>query len=181
MIILVDQDGVLADFSLKIGEIIQAHPVLSPHYSDGIQKNFVIEDAFPPELYEDVRRIYHTEGFFRNLPPIPGAIDGIKALRALGHEVRICTSPLRVYNHCVNEKYQWIEEHLGAEWTELMIPTRDKTLIRGDLLIDDNPQIKGLCIPEWEQVLFDAPYNRVSHISMKRMTWENWKEIISSF
>lgn len=36
-----------------------------------------------------------------------------------------------------------MEKHLGHEFLEQVILTRDKTLITGDILIDDKPDILG--------------------------------------
>lgn len=40
-------------------------------------------------------------------------------------------------------QYAWVEKHLGHEFLEQVILTRDKTLITGDILIDDKPDILG--------------------------------------
>ena len=44
---------------------------------------------------------------------------------------------------CVCVQYAWVEKHLGQEFVEQVILTRDKTLISGDILIDDKPDIIG--------------------------------------
>ena len=36
----------------------------------------------------------------------------------------------------------------------------DKTLVRGDVLIDDKPHVTGSNAPTWQHLLYDAPYNR---------------------
>jgi 5'-nucleotidase len=95
----------------------------------------------------------------------------------LGHDVRFCTSHLFEYDYCVLEKYQWVEQHFGPEFVDRIILTRDKTLIRGNLLIDDKPQIIGIEKPTWEHILYDRPYNR--DIPGKRcLTWCNWRDIV---
>ncbi len=84
-------------------------------------------------------------------------------------DVFICTSPIKHYKHCPYEKvsrfsvsqhlfcslnkllpflflfaqYAWVEKHLGYDFLEQVILTRDKTLIAGDILIDDKPDILG--------------------------------------
>ncbi len=40
-------------------------------------------------------------------------------------------------------QYAWVEKHLGYDFLEQVILTRDKTLIAGDILIDDKPDILG--------------------------------------
>ena len=37
-----------------------------------------------------------------------------------------------------------MEYHLGSEFTERVMPTRDNALVRGDVLIDDKPTIGGI-------------------------------------
>jgi len=76
----------------------------------------------------------------------------------------------------VLEKYQWVEEHLGHEFTGRVILTRDKTLACGDVLIDDKPAIRGLGTPHWHQIIFDQPYNRQAEGSC--MNWGNWREAL---
>ena len=44
---------------------------------------------------------------------------------------------------CVFFQYAWVEKHLGCDFLEQVILTRDKTLISGDILIDDKPDIQG--------------------------------------
>jgi 5'-nucleotidase len=96
-----------------------------------------------------VDAVFLSRGFYRNLPPVPGAIKAVTDLLAEGFGVYICTSPLEQYQHCVLEKYEWVEEHLGSEFTTRVILTRDKTLVRGDVLIDDKPTIGGISTPQW--------------------------------
>lgn len=36
-----------------------------------------------------------------------------------------------------------MEKHLGQEFLEQIVLTRDKTVVSGDLLIDDRPDITG--------------------------------------
>ena len=40
-------------------------------------------------------------------------------------------------------QYQWIARHFGQAWVSKVILTCDKTIVHGDLLIDDKPKIKG--------------------------------------
>jgi 5'-nucleotidase len=83
---------------------------------------------------------------------------------------------LNQYRHCLPEKYEWIERHLGSDFVSRMIVSKDKTMIHGDILIDDNPKVLGLGPASWKHVIFDQPYNR--HVGGPRMTWKNWREIL---
>ena len=144
MLILLDQDNVLADF----------------------------ESGF--------RR--HWRGRFgESLPPMPGAVEAAHALLAAGHDMRICTAPVNQYRYCAGEKIAWVEQHLGAEWTRRVIIAKDKTWVRGDILIDDKPTIEGSLPPLWQHRLYDAPHNR--HLNVPRIVWtqpETWADLLDN-
>ena len=75
------------------------------------------------------------------------------------------------------EKLSWVERHLGREFMLRTILTRDKTLVRGNVLIDDKPEVKGVMTPEWEHILFDLPCNR-NVPSKRRLTWKNYRGVL---
>lgn len=178
MLVLLDQDGVLADFELGFHHAWrERHPDLDV-IALGNRKNFRVRDDYPADQRERVDAIYHAPGFYRDLVPITGAIEGAKAMLNAGIDVRICTSPLDAYRHCVLEKYEWVERYLGHEFVRRIIVTKDKSLVVGDVLIDDNPEIPFSRSPTWLHVVYDQPYNR-SHAG-PRITWENWEAILET-
>merc|ERR1711924_319884 len=55
----------------------------------------------------------------------------------------------------------------------------DKTLVRGDLLIDDKPRVGGQeRLPSWEHVVFDAPYNRDTAHKLRLGDWAGWRGVM---
>lgn len=175
-VILIDQDGVLANYQQRFLEIWRAeHPekvwvpieALTEHDTD---KNY------PPEYRDIIDEIVVRKGFFGSLPIIPGAKEALEDMLTRGHDVRIVTAPKRNHTFCVPEKFAWIGEHLGQKWVERIILTRDKTLVHGDILIDDKPGISGVCQPSWEQIFYDQPYNRAH--DKRRLTWANYREVL---
>ncbi|MBU2561544.1 MAG: 5'-3'-deoxyribonucleotidase [Nanoarchaeota archaeon] len=177
-IVLFDQDDVLADFQ---GELLCRWMALHPDKPYVKLDELVMfrpEEQYPPEYRPLVRDIFHAPGFFRDLPPVPGGLDALLEISARGHDVFICTAPLVDYENCVKEKYEWIDHHLGREWTSKIILTKDKTLVHGDHLIDDNPDIRGAATPSWEHIIYDMPYNR--HINHKRrLSWDSdWRSVL---
>ncbi len=176
-IILFDQDGVLANYTKAHLEAI-AHefpelPRLLPEEADC----FNTEEHFPEVYRTRIGALALRPGFFFNLDPIPGAVDAMHGLLARGFDVRICTSPKKIFDNCVTEKFAWVKKHLGQEFVERIVLTRDKTLVYGDILVDDKPDITGICVPAWKHILYDQPYNR-HIIHQPRLTWANWKEIL---
>ena len=179
MIILVDQDGVLADFEGRFLELWREWYPDEAYAPNEDRTSFQITDAYPPELKDQVEGVYNSLGFILSLPPIAGAVEAIQEMVALGHTVRICTSPLTRYEDCVLEKYAWVEKYFGIDFVRNLILSKDKTFIRGDILIDDKPEIKGFMTPEWEHVIFDRPYNR--HVTdRRRITWSDWQKILKT-
>jgi hypothetical protein len=41
-------------------------------------------------------------------------------------------------------QFEWVEHYLGKDWISRTILTRDKTVVGGHILIDDNVKIKGM-------------------------------------
>lgn len=178
--ILVDMDGVLADLELGFLQKFQIR------YPDlGIvplanRRTFYIREDYPKDIHPQVESIYTSPDFFANLPPITGAIDALKQMQQNGLSVKICTSPLTRYQNCVEEKYFWVEKNLGKDWVKNLILTKDKTEIRGDLLIDDKPKIEGDLEPTWEHILYDQPYNGAIVGRRRLLSWNNWTELITN-
>lgn len=177
MIILVDIDGVLADFEEGFAKEWKKK---FPQHSQILfkkRKTFYLADTSPDGLGKEIQSILSSPGFFKNLDIISGGKEALKKMETLGHKVIICTSPISNYKNCVLEKYHWIEKNLGFKWTKRIIMTKDKTLVFGDILIDDKPEHIGLRKSAWKHVLFDAPYNQ--HVKTKlRITWDNWERIL---
>lgn len=72
MIILLDQDGVLADFEHAFIDAWRArHPDIAPVAFED-RKSFYIREDYAPELRGMAEAIYTAPGFIRNLPPVPG-------------------------------------------------------------------------------------------------------------
>lgn len=159
MILLFDQDGTIADFDPEFERRWSRFGVCDP-VPARLRTHHDYRTDYPEEHWGLIDELMAQEGFFLSLKPIPGAVEAVLALADEGHDIRICTTPIRDYRYCLAEKAQWIDQHLGPAFVDKMILTRDKTVVRGDLLIDDKPDIKGACRPEWRQVLVDQAYNK---------------------
>jgi 5'-nucleotidase len=178
MRVLVDMDGVLADFERGFLTKWRARYPDKLSIPIAERTDFYILDQYPSAFSPLIKEIMYEPGFIRELRPIPGAIEAMEAMVAAGIEVFICSSPFTRYEHCVEEKYAWVDAHLGFTWVPRIILAKDKTLINGDVLIDDRPVVDGVAEPSWEHVVFDQPYNRAQQEKRRLRRWEEWRQVL---
>lgn len=75
-------------------------------------------------------------GFFTFLSPIDGAIEAMKLLQEK-HDMYICSRPSFPNINCYTEKAIWIRKYLGYEMQKKLMLVPDKSMVIGDVLIDD--------------------------------------------
>lgn len=175
--ILVDMDGVLANFEKGLLDEFRRRCPNKLYIPLNERTTFHARDQYPEDSRQVLREIIKSKGFYRNLEPIAGALEAIKEISS-DNLVFICTSPANDYENCVGEKFWWVEERLGREWTKRIVLTNDKTIVRGDYLIDDKPVVAGALVPDWEQIIYTQPYNARINDSRKRMDWTNWRSVL---
>lgn len=108
--VYIDMDGVLCDFYNAQKEALLKTP----------------EQKYPQAKW----------GFFLKLKEIDGAIDAVNKLKEK-YDVWILTRPSTRNVNCYTEKAQWLVDHLGDDILEKTIMSPDKSLVKGDYLIDD--------------------------------------------
>ncbi|XP_056389756.1 5'(3')-deoxyribonucleotidase, mitochondrial [Hyla sarda] len=187
--VLVDMDGVLADFEGGFLKKYRAQYPKEPYIDLEDRRGFWVSEQYEklmPGLSEKAISIWEAKNFFLDLDPIDGAVEALKEMSSLPNtDVFICTSPIKRYQFCPYEKYAWVEKHFGHEFLEQIILTRDKTVVSADLLIDDRPDITGAeSDPSWEHILFTACHNRhllVTPPSRRLESWrDDWKGLLDS-
>lgn len=110
--------------------------------------------------------------FFRNLEPIPNAVDAFRKLAADPRfYVAIATGPSEENPLSYMEKRIWVEQCLGKEFVHRLYITPEKHRIIGDVLIDDLVSGKRM------QHLFRGTVFQVSPDTTKLM----WSYIISEY
>jgi 5'-nucleotidase len=171
--ILVDMDGVIANWGRAYNESLDAFgedAALIPRHADQI--TFDLNAGRTKRERAIIGAVMVEPGFYARLEPIPGARSALKSALKAGHDVRIVTSPWVSNPTCASDKLNWVAKHYGSHWASRVVITPDKTIVRGDVLIDDKPEITGSMEPEWEHVLFDQPYNQ--HVDRPRIArWDD--------
>lgn len=177
-ILLLDMDGVLADFEGKFYKRwLERHPNL-PAVHPKNRLTFYIEDQYGPEYTDLIRDILCEPHFALDLELMPGAMEAIDDILTAGqYEIGICTSPLTWSDTNASDKVVWTKNVMGEYFLDRLSVTTDKTWTRGAILIDDRQWVKGTRTPEWTQILMDAPYNRNVAFE-QRFTWDRWREFL---
>jgi 5'-nucleotidase len=188
--VLIDMDNTLAQFDLEFGKRwAAAYPLGSPE-TIANRKHFELEKNFPddPAGREAAVAIMSAPGLFIMFEPAVGCVEAVKEMTAAGLSVFFCTAPLPMqYESCVAEKYSWVRKHFGDEYLPKIIITRDKTLIKGDVLIDDKPKITGVVAdPEWTHLVYPQSYNKgvvdADGKPMPRFSeWSEWRTTLADF
>lgn len=159
MRILIDMDGIIVDL---LGKWLDCY---NHDFNDCLSVDMVdswhIAECIKPQCSPEKMMSYiHRPGFFSDLKPLPGAIDGVKAIMALGHDVKFATAPCNADS--AKCKIAWLDYHFnGSGLTGLdSFICQDKHWIDADLLIDDKPEtlarwdVKG-CLT----ATIEYPYN----------------------
>lgn len=158
MIIGVDCDGVVCNLnSVWLSRY-------NRDYNDTLTSDDILGwDMIPyvkPECGGKIYEYLSDKTLYDEAPRIEGALEGVKALRELGHRVVFCTS---TNLYMSGRKLRWLSDNgfltlqfgnISPDYTEM----NDKGLLRADVLIDDH--IKNLERFQGEKILFAQPHNQ---------------------
>ena len=149
--IAVDMDEVVADVIAKFQDLFEASfgRRLTDDELDG-RKVYDLPEA------SRIREALFAPGFFRDLPLIPGAAEGLEALRA-HYRIYFVTAAME-FPASFGDKYAWLHEHFPwVHWRQIVF-CGDKSIIRADYLLDDHA--RNLETFAGTPLLFDALHNR---------------------
>jgi 5'(3')-deoxyribonucleotidase len=166
-IIYVDMDEVIVDC---VGNLVNAYNKM---YNADITLNDITEWKLP----EDMARLFKYPGFFYNLSPIPGAIDGIRWMAQ--HFTPIIATCCMDNKDIMYQKVDWLERYLPEFiLNDRVLFTSQKTALEGFAIIDDAPHhledFNGF------RVCVDRPWNQEA-LSDFRIYNQDWGQIIEIF
>jgi 5'-nucleotidase len=178
-ILLIDMDGTGWDYVGGFNRIWKVLYPDRPVVPDFKITSFYLENMYPKEWEKDIRAITTSKEFFKNLKLYPGAKEALDdILNDDRFDPFLCSSPdiECIDQCCFTEKAQSVLDTLGEEWLKRLILTKDKTIINGDYLIDDKPDIKGAISPSWKQIFYPQAYNVNCEGLRLEGGWANWKK-----
>lgn len=183
MRILIDMDGITTDlltpwldrYNSDFGDCLTVDMVDSWNLHECVKP-----ECPPSKLFGYIKE----KDFFAYLKPLAGAIEGVKAIIELGHDVRFATAPCNADSaRC---KIDWLNMHfdgMGIKGLDSFL-CQDKHWIDADLIIDDKPDT----LEKWDAkgcltAAIEYPYN--AHITADCMassctdTRAAWAEIVA--
>lgn len=122
-LLMIDMDGVIADFDKKLGE-------LAPDLFLGEGDDYEERSKKVDLVCQNNCDVFHT------LEPIAGAIEAVKELMK-HYTVYFLSTPMYAVPKSYEGKRIWLEEHFGELAKKRLILTHRKDLVIGDYLIDD--------------------------------------------
>jgi 5'(3')-deoxyribonucleotidase len=169
--VLIDVDGPLGDFVKPYLDTV--YECTGRRYQPGDLKLWDLASTL--ELTSDEVRRVHTaitrRGFCASIRPLPGAFEAVEALQELA-DVRIVTTPLQGSVFWVSERTEWLARYFGIKPDQIHFCER-KHEVRGDLLIDDNPdhvrRFPGRAL------LWSLPHN-ASETALERVS--SWSDVL---
>jgi 5'(3')-deoxyribonucleotidase len=172
--IAVDMDEVIADamseylnrYNKRFGTEIQ--------HADLHGKQF--HEVIPPEHRQTVFGMVNAHDFFANLAVMPGAQDSLRRLCS-EHEVFITSAAMEV-PASFEAKYRWLLLHFPFISPMNFVFCGDKSIIRADYLIDDNPRHFKKFVGTG--ILFDAPHNREIKGYSRVHNWNEVEQFIAA-
>jgi 5'-nucleotidase len=175
-----DMDGPLAQFEKRMFDILRGLIPLDEVIDPRARRTFRLRDQYPAKHHELILSIMCSQGFYLEMEPMPDSISAMREQLEEGHEVSIVTTPLIESAYCVQEKFEWVRMYLDDAWLKRLIITYDKTHIKGDVLIDDKPEIDGRGDREWQQVVFDLPHNHSFNTLPRLCHPLEWRQLLST-
>lgn len=173
MRIFLDLDGVVGDILTPWLALYnyEFNDTVKPQDIKNWQIEFFVKPAARRRIYEylDLPELYDL------MKPMPGAVEGIAELRDAGHRAVIATHARPGH---MGTKYKWCMKHKIINSADDYVETKDKGLLRGDILLDDYPgNLVGFVgLP----ILFDAPHNKDA-VYRRVRNWSDFLEFILRF
>lgn len=157
--VIVDVDGVLADFVGGILDAVEASTGHRPLWRG--ESGCDVKDALDKRDAEFALEALFSPGFCSNLRPLSGALAGVREL-AKAADVRIVTA-LPVSESWASERMEWLR-HRGFSKDQIVF-TGSKYLVEADAIVDDRRHVIEQWIAHrpktlafmWESLSLTAP------------------------
>ena len=172
MRILIDMDEVMADAISRFLEWYESD--FGIRYTKEQLRGTKLSEIVPKENRAAVKSYPHQKGFFKDLPVIQDSKEIIEAINAR-YEVYVVSAAME-FKHSLYDKFEWLDEHFPFIPWKRRVFCGDKTIAKGDVLIDDHEF--NLSVFAGRPIVFTAPHN-VHYTKYERM--DKWLDAKNFF
>jgi 5'(3')-deoxyribonucleotidase len=179
-IIAIDMDEVIAD---ALGEhLLRYNREFRANLTPADLRGRWLWDCVPAAHHATLEQYILSEDFFASLAVLPHAQRVLARLQSR-YEIFIATAAMEIPSS-FNAKFHWLARHFPFIPTSHIVFCGDKSILRADFLIDDNPrQLQRFQDtrdgePSREGILFTSPAN--ANVSGFRRV-DSWLEVEALF
>lgn len=173
-VILLDQDGPLADFDKHFWDRCQDRGYTFDIQHCSEQRHYYFSEHIVDERERaEASALVDQAGWFYDLPVTPGAQEGVAELMELA-DVWVCTKPNN--NPTVrDDKVAWLKLYF-PDLAEKCIIAPNKGLVHGSVLLDDHIRTEWLPYATWAPVVYPTPFNGPELPGVPRWTWGDYPD-----
>lgn len=178
-VVLLDCDGVLADFIGGVLEIVERITGLCFDRHDVDQYDFCAALGIRGMDASLIKQAIAERGFCERLAPLEGARAGVKALHLIA-DVYVVTSPWNSSETWTHDRESWLWRHFKIP-SSRVIHTSAKHLVCGDVFVDDKTSTVAAWRDAWPDcgaVRWDTPHN--ANDAWDGTTCSSWDHLLAA-
>lgn len=157
-IVLLDMDDVITNC---LQAVIQA-------YNEKYGTHFKFKNCTVWNLSEffgvsvdEVLKLFRADKFFEELTPKRGSIQAIKKMvKSTKYDIYTVTATSDTDGSELVQKINWFKKYIPEFNVKRIISCQDKSIIRGDVIVDDKVKNLDECKPYMQCILMDSPTNQ---------------------
>ncbi len=134
--VVLDVDGVLADFVGATLDYLLAKHNLPLKYADITEWNIVDIPAIKP-FKKEIHKVWSGKGFCGGLKVLPGTQEAVALLRRHA-DIKFATSPMASNPTWIRERNIWLKKNFDAVRSDIT-HTGKKSDVPGHFFVDDKP------------------------------------------
>ena len=180
IIVLVDMDGVIAEFDEHFDVWVRA---MGYGFDWSIFTSWSIEKAITGcENHKHQKAVFakvlNDPKFWLGIPVFPEAQEHLGKIHADPRfHVKICTNPWGTQQIYKDVKIEWMNRFFPYIPTEdIIFSGSEKWLIPGEVIIDDKPEVLERCAPDKVTIKSNRPYNRETKSTFEFTRWSQVPE-----